>query len=129
LNNAIKLKTPKELLLKSAVYLSDDIPRCAIAVFTKRGNLARTLSTLRPRKSTIFAFTDNEDTFQKLLLYWGVEPFLMRFNSTDPEETIQSAFSRLRSRGWVQSRDNMVMISNIFAGEKLIDTIQLRTIP
>jgi hypothetical protein len=53
----------------------------------------------------------------------------MRFNSTDPEETIQSAFSRLRSRGWVQSRDNMVMISNIFAGEKLIDTIQLRTIP
>lgn len=129
LNNAFKLKTPKELMLKSAVYLSDDIPRCAIAVFTRRGNLARTLSTLRPRKSTIFAFTDSEETFQNLLLYWGIEPFLMRFNDTDHEATIQDAFARLRSRGWVESRDNMVMISNIFAGKKLIDTIQLRTIP
>lgn len=129
LNDTLKLKTPKDLMLKSAVYLSDEISRCGIAVFTRRGNLARTLSTLRPRKSTIFAFTEDEDVFQNLLIYWGIEPFLMRFDKEDPEKTIQDAFARLKSRGWVDQRDNMVVISSVFAGAKVIDTIQLRVIP
>jgi pyruvate kinase len=129
LNDTLKLKTPKEMMLKSAVYLSDDITRCGIAVFTRRGNLARTLSTLRPRKSTIFAFTEDEEVFQNLLIYWGVEPFLMNFDEDDPEKTIQDAFARLKSRGWVEPRDNMVVISSVFAGAKIIDTIQLRVIP
>lgn len=129
LNDALKLKTPKELMLKSAVYLSDEISRCAIAVFTRRGNLARTLSTLRPRNSPIFAFTESEAVFQNLLIYWGIEPFLMQFDKEDPEKTVQRAFARLKSRGWVEPRDNMVMISSVFAGSKVIDSIQLREIP
>jgi pyruvate kinase len=128
LNDTIALKTPKALMMKSAVLLSDEIPDSGIVVFTRSGFLARTLSALRPRRSPIYAFTDVESVFQKLLLYWGIEPFFMNFKD-DPEETVQNAFSRLKSRGWVKSRDNIVMVSNIFAGSKIIDTIQHRTIP
>lgn len=128
INESLPLKTPKELMLKSAVLLSDSIRNGGIVVFTRSGYLARMLSALRPARSPIFAFTDVPEVFQNLLIYWGVEPFEMTF-SDDPEETIQSAFTRLKSRGWVQARDTMVVISNILAGDKIIDTIQLRSIP
>jgi pyruvate kinase len=127
-NDSIPLKSPKALMLKSAMFLSDELPGCSIAVFTRSGYLARTLSALRPRKSPIFAFTDQEEVFQNLLMYWGVEPFLMSFKE-DPEATIQEAFARLKSRGWVESRNHMVVVSNVLAGRKIIDTIQYRPVP
>jgi pyruvate kinase len=127
-NEAFALKSPKALMLKSAMMLSDELPNSAILVFTRRGNLARTLSTLRPKKSPIFAFTDTPEVFQNLLMYWGVEPFLMDFNE-EPEITVQEAFSRLKSRGWVESRSHVVVVSNVLAGSKIIDTIQYRTVP
>jgi pyruvate kinase len=114
-------------MLKSAMYLSDELLHGSIVVFTRSGYLARTLSALRPRKSPIFAFTDVESVFQNLLMYWGVEPFLMDF-ADDPEDTIQEAFTRLKGRGWVESRSHMVVISNVLAGSRIIDTIQYRTI-
>jgi len=127
-NDTLPLKSPKALMLKSALILSDELPHSSIIVFTRSGFLARTLSALRPRKSPIFAFTDVEEVFQNLLIYWGVEPFLMKFHD-DPEETIQEAFSRLRSRGWVESRNHAVVVSNVLAGSKIVDTIQYRTVP
>ncbi|MGC9451093.1 MAG: pyruvate kinase [Oceanipulchritudo sp.] len=127
-NDSLPLKSPKALMLKSAMILSDELPGCSIAVFTRAGHLARTLSALRPRKSPIFAFTDQEEVFQNLLMYWGVEPFLMSFKE-DPEATIQEAFARLKSRGWVESRNHMVVVSNVLAGSKIIDTIQYRPVP
>jgi pyruvate kinase len=126
-NDALPLKTPKALLLKSAMLLSDELTNCGIVVFTRSGFLARVLSALRPRRSPIYAFTDDEAVFQNLLMYWGVEPFLMGFDD-EPEETVQHAFSRLKSRGWVEPRDNMVVVSNVLAGSKVIDSIQLRTV-
>ncbi len=126
-NDTLPLKTPKALMLKAAAILADELPNCAILVFTRSGYLARTLSALRPRRSPIFAFTDIAPVFQNLLLYWGVEPFLMGF-SEDPEETIQNAFTRLKGRGWVQPRDHIVIISNVLAGSRVIDTIQYRQV-
>ncbi|MEX0323569.1 MAG: pyruvate kinase [Puniceicoccaceae bacterium] len=126
-NDALPLKSPKALMLRSAMYLSDELVHGSIVVFTRSGYLARTLSALRPRKSPIFAFTDVKPIFQNLLMYWGVEPFLMDFKD-DPEDTIQEAFTRLKSRGWVDRSSNLVVITNVLAGSKIIDTIQYRTI-
>jgi pyruvate kinase len=127
-NDTLPLKTPKALMLKSAMIFSDELANSSITVFTRSGYLARTLSALRPKKSPIFAFTDIEDVFQNLLLYWGVEPFLMNFED-DPEETIQNAILRLKSRGWVESRNSLVIVSNVLAGSRLVDTIQYRSVP
>ena len=69
------------------------------------------------------------DVFQNLLMYWGVEPFQMDF-ANDPEDTVQEAFAQLKSRGWVESRSHVVVVSNVLAaGNRVVDTIQYRSIP
>lgn len=127
LNDRIKLNTPKALMLRSATILSDELHNCALVVFTKRGHLARILSALRPRKSPIYAFTDVQSVFQNLLIYWGVEPFHIEFDK-DPEITIQSAFQCLKDKGWVNKGDNIVLVSNVLAGDRVVDTIQYRVL-
>jgi pyruvate kinase len=62
-----------------------------------------------------------------MLLLWGVEPFLMEIKP-DPEETICDAFDYLRRREWVKPGDWMVVLTNVLAGEKMVDSIQMRPI-
>ena len=62
-----------------------------------------------------------------MLLMWGVEPFLMEF-TVDPEDTIRGAFAYLLRRGWVEPGDWMVVVTNVLAGEKTVDTIQMRPV-
>jgi pyruvate kinase len=62
-----------------------------------------------------------------MLLLWGVEPFLVKF-TPDPEETICGAFAYLLRRGWVKPGDWMVVVTNVLAGKKTIDTIQMRPV-
>lgn len=126
-NEEFKMQSPKDHILKSAMILSDDLDRCALVVFTRSGRLARTLSTLRPRRSPIYAFTETEETFQNLLLYWGVEPFRMQFDE-DPEKTVLNAIGRLTDKGWVSLNDRVVIVSNALSENRIIDTIQLREI-
>jgi len=62
------------------------------------------------------------------LIMRGIEPFFMQFDSTNPERTIQNAFKALEARNWVKKGASMVVITNVIAGEKIIDTIQLREV-
>jgi pyruvate kinase len=125
-NQTIQLRTPKALLLRSAVILSDELKDCAIMVFTRSGFLARTLSALRPVRSPIYAFTDVPEVFQQLLICWGVEPFLLEFCQSNPETTMQKAMRILIDSEWAYPGQPLVAVSNVLAGEKLIDTIQFR---
>jgi pyruvate kinase len=126
-NADLPLKTHKDRLLRSAVVLAQEIGESGIVVFTRSGLLPETLSAFRATRCPIYAFTDNPVAFRHLLLVWGVEPFLMDFGA-EPEKTIRDAFAYLLRRGWVQTGDWMVVVTNILAGEKTIDTIQLRPI-
>ncbi len=118
-------KGPKAKLLHAAALLASELGRTPIVVFTRSGMLARTLSSLRPLGVPIFAFTDVREVFYQLLLYRGVEPFFMKF-SEEHESTVQDALAYLRARQWVKSGIPLVFITNVLAGDKIIDTIQLR---
>ena len=124
-NRAIKLKTPKALMLRSAVILSSEIRNSAIIVFTRSGYMPQMLSALRPRYTPVFGFTDVPRTFNNMLMLWGIEPFLLDF-SDDPEKTIQLAIKRLLSSNWIRPEDRLVVLTNALADERIIDTIQLR---
>lgn len=126
-NNLVSLKTPKALVLRSAVILGDEIEDSAILAFTRSGYITKMLSALRPRRSPIYGFTDVPKQFMQMLMLWGVEPFLMDF-ADDPEVTIASAILRLRERAWVRTGTRLVVVSNVLAGERIIDSIQLRTV-
>jgi pyruvate kinase len=125
LNEVIRLEEPKAKMLRSAAVLAQQLERSGIIVFTRSGFLGYTLGALRPKGIPIYAFTDKEHIFRHLLLPWGVEPFLMDF-SEDPEETIQNSIAYLKRREWVSAGSWLVVITNVLAGKKIIDTIQLR---
>lgn len=123
------LKTPKSILMKSAVQLAEQMDKCGIIVFTRRGTLPRALSSLRPANSPVFAFTDSGILFKQLLMQWGVEPFMLEFFE-DTEETIMQAFEQLKTskHKWARAGDSMVVITSVLARGKLIDSIQLRQV-
>lgn len=127
LNKKIVLTEPKARMLRSAAFLAQDMGGAGIVVFTRSGFLAYTLGALRPSGVPIYAFTDNPNLFRQLALPWGVEPFFMDF-SDDPEQTIRDAFDYLKRKGWEADGNWSIVITNVLAGERIIDSMQLRKI-
>jgi pyruvate kinase len=128
INEIIKLNEPKAKMLRSAAVLAQELGNSGIVVFTRSGMLAYTLAALRAVGVPIYAFTDDEALFRQLLLPWGVEPFLMKF-SDDPEETILNAMEYLKRKQWCKEGTWIVVITNVLAHNKIVDTIQLRQMP
>jgi pyruvate kinase len=126
-NSSLPLKTNKDRLLRSAVMLAQELGDAGIVVFTRNGLLPQALSALRAWRCPIYAFTDEPQVLRHMLLMWGVEPFAMKFVG-GPEETINEAFAYLLRRGWVKRGDWMVVVTNALAGEKMIDSIQMRPV-
>ena len=127
MNEVIVLKDPKAKMLRSAAVLAQELGDSGIVVFTRSGFLAYTLAALRTVGVPIYAFTDDEALFRQLLLPWGVEPFLMPF-SEDPEKTILDALAYLKRREWCMKGTWLVVITNVLAHDKVIDTLQLRQV-
>jgi len=126
-NNEIRLVEPQAIMMRSAALLAQELGGSGIVVFTRSGFLAYTLAGLRAQGVPIFAFTDDEALFRQLLLPWGVEPFLMPF-CDDPEQTILNAFEYLKRREWCDAGSWLVVITNVLARDKIIDTIQMRKV-
>ena len=129
LNTEIKLHHPKSKMLRSAAVLAQELGEdSGIVVFTRSGFLGYVLGAMRARGVPIYAFTDDEVVFRQLLLPWGIEPFLMPFDDEDPEQTILSALETLKLKGWRSAGATLVVITNVLAGGRTIDSLQLRTI-
>lgn len=126
-NSGLPLKTHKDRLLRSAVVLAQELGDAGIVVFTRNGLLPQALAALRGWRCPIYAFTDEPQVFRHMLLMWGVEPFLMEFRP-EPEDSICDAFAYLLRRDWVKPGDWMVVVTNVLAGKKTIDSIQMRPI-
>ena len=127
LRKDLVLRLPKSKMLRSAAYLAAEMEDAGMIVFTRRGLLAQKLSSLRA-VVPIFAFTDNPVLFRQLLLMRGIEPFFMEFHDNEPEKTIQGAFATLKGKQWAKNGDPMVVITNVIAGKRIVDTIQLREV-
>jgi pyruvate kinase len=70
--------------------MANNLGARAIFCFTRRGYMASALSRLRP-DCPIFAFTDTQETRQRLNLRWGVMPYRLEL-SGDPGANIERAF-------------------------------------
>lgn len=127
LTEDLKLFRPKAKMLRSAAMLAMRIENSAVLVFTRSGDLASKLGALRPNGAPLFAFTDVEGLHRRLRLIWGIEPFLMNF-SDDPEVTIQNAIKKLCEENWVQALDQLITVTNVFAHDRVVESIQIRVI-
>ena len=127
LTEELKLFRPKAKMLRSAALLSMKIKNSGVLVFTRSGDLAAKLGALRPNGAPLFAFTDVPGLHRRLRLIWGIEPFLIDF-SNDPEVTILDAIKKLQLDGWVEKGDQLVTVTNVFAHDKVVESIQLREV-
>ena len=120
------LEDARQKTVSSAVVLANSLPRSKIIVFTRHGTMARNVSNLRPESAPIFAFTPSEEVRRQLSILWGVWPVQLEFTE-DPNATIEAAEKLLRERKLAAPGDQLVIVSDVRAGESLVDCVQLRT--
>jgi pyruvate kinase len=121
------LQGDKVKLLQSAVLLANEIPHCSLLTFTRQGFMAMSLAAFRPASAKIFAMTNSLETLRQLRLLRSVEPVFMPLTS-DPNETIEQAVALLRDHGLVASGDKLVVATDILTQDRLVDSVQLRTV-
>jgi len=114
-------------ILHSAVILGDQLPNSKLVTFTRHGMMARGLAALRPVHSPILAFTPYPELFRQLRILRSVEPYLMPF-LPEPHLTIESALTLLQREGRVKSGDKLIVVTDIIAQDRLVDSVQLRTV-
>ncbi len=115
----------KEKMAKYAVELADSLKAEGIVVITRRGIMAEHVASFHPHYSPIFAFTNSPLVRRRLILIRGVFSYRIDF-SDDPEKTLQNAFDLLLRRNLLKKGDLLVIISDVLAGEKKVDAIQVR---
>lgn len=114
-------------VLHSAVVLANEIPHSKILTFTRHGFMAHGLAALRPVHSPILTFTPHLPLLRQLRLLRAVEPHLMPFAS-DPDATIENAIAQLRRLGRIQPGDKLIVATDILSQDRLVDSVQLRTV-
>jgi pyruvate kinase len=114
-------------VLHSAVVLADELTDSKIVTFTRKGFMAGGIAALRPAHASIIAFTPLPETFRQLRLLRAVDPVLMDFAS-EPNATIENALAYLKEAGRVKPGDKLIIATDIVAQDRLVDSVQLRTV-
>ena len=127
-SQAAELANPRQKLARSAVVMADELRAEAILVFTRRGWMGRYIAWMRPRHSSIYALCPNTDVAKSLCLSWGARPFVLDFDTTDPEKTIETGLKLLRSKKLLAAGNTVVIVSSILSGETVVDAIQMRVL-
>jgi pyruvate kinase len=114
-------------VLKSAIVLANELSNSKLVTFTRHGFMAQGLALLRPAHSPILAFTPSLEVFRQLRLLRSVEPHFMPLAS-DPNDTIEHAIALLQRIGRIVPGDKLIIATDILASDRLIDSVQLRTV-
>lgn len=120
----LRSETDKQHLAVHAVALAEAVHAAGIVVITRRGIMADMVTSARPRRVPIFAFTNHSQTRRRLSINRSVHPYRTTF-STDPEKTLQRAFKVLMEREGLDGTAKVVVISDVLA-ESPTDAIQIR---
>ncbi|PZR71933.1 MAG: pyruvate kinase [Chthoniobacterales bacterium] len=121
------LEDTRQKTVAAAVVLANSLPHAKIIVFTHHGTMARYTSNLRPEKAPIFAFTTNERVFRQIVMCWGTHPIMLDFLG-DPNLTIESAVTYLQKAKLTERGDNLIVLTDLRAGEDKVDSVQLRQV-
>jgi len=113
-------------ITRSAAILSNNLQAKASLVFTRRGLMAVLLSRCRPT-GPIYAFTNTSHVRRRLAIHWGVQAFIVKFSKA-PETTISRAINLLTKKNIVSAGDRVIVVSDILADGKFVETVQVRII-
>ncbi len=99
-----------EATAEAACMAAEDIHARVLVAFTQSGFSARLLSKFRP-KVPVIALTPDERIRNRVCLYWGVTPIIMRLPATT-DEMIKSIEKTLLSKRIVKRGDSIVITSS-----------------
>lgn len=119
------LEDDRQKTVNSAVVLANSLKQAKLIVFTRHGTMARNVSNLRPDHAPVFAFTHSEQVRRRMSILWGVCPIRIDFGE-NPDMTIEIAEKYLRDNDLTNPRDHLVIITDLQAGARRIDSVQLR---
>jgi pyruvate kinase len=103
----------KKLLIRSAVFIWEDLKAKAIIILTKSWLLAKLAAAFRPNMD-IFSFTNNEEIVRTMNLLYAVKPFhLVWWNKDNYNETLELAINELKNKGLVKAWQKLVAINDI----------------
>ncbi len=119
----------KHEIARSASILNNNLKAVASLIFTRRGLMAVLLSQCRPN-GPIYAFTNTTHVRRRLGIHWGVHAFILNILkfSKDPEVSIGRAVTQLQQKHLLQEGDRIIVLSDILADGKFIETVQVRTV-
>ena len=126
-SSGIEFSDLRQRTVQSAVLLANSLPNSKLVVFTRHGAMGTYVSNLRPLIAPIYTFAPSIEICRKMTLNWGTYPLLLAFDP-NPNRTIGAAEHVLLQRGLVKPGDRLVIISDLLAGEKLFDSIQVRVV-
>ena len=89
--------------------------------------MANYISNLRPSDSMIYAFSEDDQILRHLCLSRAVTPLKAKFTN-DSEETVARGIEELKRRGFADSGDSVVILSDVLGGEFVQDSIHLREV-
>jgi pyruvate kinase len=117
----------KHKLLAAAVHLANEMPGSALLTFTRQGFMAAGIAAMRPVCAPIFAVTNSIETLRQMRILRAVEPVQMALDS-DPNDTIEKAITLLVRTGKVRMGDKLIIATDILTHDRLVDSIQVRTV-
>ncbi len=110
-------------ITRAARELAHDRDVAAIVVFTMSGLTALFMSKARPRVP-IMAFTPERRAFQRMGLYWGVEPFLTPYASTI-EAMLSHVESAILASSELKAGQQVVIITGFPVGTATVPNFAL----
>lgn len=117
----------KMKVLQAAVVMANEVTGAHIMTFTRQGFMARGLAALRPPRAPILAFSPSVQTLRHLKMLRAVEGYQLAFDA-NPDVTISHAVQMLVQSGRVQVGDKLIVVTDILSEDRLIDSVQLRTV-
>jgi len=105
----------EEAIAKAVMFTAQHTHPRAIIALTESGRTALWMSRIRV-DIPIFAFTRQEVTSNRVMLYRGVYPVLFDVTHSDPEDLYYAIFDQLLKRGVVDVGDQVIVTKGELSG-------------
>lgn len=107
---------PDMAIAAASCKLAKDLEASMICAFTKTGATARFISRHRPQ-CNIYAAVYNEKVYNRLNIVWGVEPFIILEESSEPEQMLSDFIKATHNNSLLDINKITVVTMGYPAGE------------
>lgn len=115
----------KKLLIKSWIYLGEDIKAKALIVFTKTWRLAKLSASFRP-KLPIYAFTKFIESEKYINLMYNVTPFFLpEWNQNNYNDNLENSLKFLIKEGKLNKKDKIIVINDLQKSKTEIPVLEI----